>query len=154
VKPTNNHSSLTKREDALRTIYNQYGGALLGYITGIVNDHAEAENYFVEIFKRISRFAEELIRPEVNTWLRLQQLAKNFLYKNTQPALNSADTEFVAPGQSNNSLNLLTAEQKYIFCSIYYGNRSIESLAQEMRIAKDDIRRRLREAFSVIRNGQ
>ncbi|WP_342648648.1 hypothetical protein [Mucilaginibacter sp. CSA2-8R] len=154
MKPTNNHSSLAKREDALRAIYNQYGGALLGYITGIVNDHTEAENHFVEIFKRISRFADELIGPEVNTWLRLQQLAKNFLYKNTQPALNIGATKFVAPGQPNNSLNLLTAEQQYIFCNIYYGNRSIEALAQEMSIATDDIRRSLREAFSVIRNGQ
>jgi DNA-directed RNA polymerase specialized sigma24 family protein len=152
--PANNSNALIKNDDALRTIFNRYGSALLGYIFGVVNDHTKAENYLIEIFKHISRFADELIYPEVNTWLRLQQLAKNFLHQYRQPTLSSVDAEFVAPEQSNKCLNLLTAEQKYIFCSIYYGHKTIQSLAHEMRTDEDAIRRRLREALSVIRNGQ
>jgi DNA-directed RNA polymerase specialized sigma24 family protein len=152
--PPNYSSALTKNNHALRTIFNQYGSALLGYIFGVVNDHVKAENYLVEIFKLISRYADELIRPGVNTWLRLQQLAKNFLYKSTQPALSSVDTKFVASEQSNKCLNLLTAEQKHIFCNIYYGHKSVQALAQEMRKDENEIRRCLREALSVIRNGQ
>ncbi len=151
---TNNPHALTKNESALRTIFNRYGAALLGYIVGVVNDRIKAENYLIEIFKHISRFADELILPGVNTWLRLQHLAKNFLYKSAQPAISVADSKFVPPGQKNKCLNLLTTEQHHIFCNIYYGYKSVQTLAQEMQKDEEDIRRCLREALSVIRNGE
>ncbi len=150
----NNTNALEKNEHALRTIFNKYGSALLGYIVGMINDHAKAENYLVEIFRVISRFADELIRPGVNTWLRLQQLTKNFLYKSNPPALSGADTKFVASGHSNKFLNLLTNDQKHVFCNIYYGHKSIQALAQEMCKGDDYIKRCLREALSVMRNGK
>jgi len=152
--PINNSTALTKNEHALHTIFNRYGSALLGYIFGVINDKDKAENYLVEIFQLISRFADELLSPGVNTWLRLQQLTKNFLYKGDQPVLSGTDAKFVAAEQSNKFLNLLTADQKHIFCNVYYGNKSIQAIAQEMRKNEDDIKRCLRQALSVMRNGQ
>lgn len=152
--PISNSNALTKNDHALRIIFDRYGSTLLGYIFGVVNDHAKAEHYLIEIFTVISRFADELIRPGVNTWLRLQQLAKNFLYKSNWLVVSDANTKYDATKQSNKFLNLLTAEQKHVFCNIYYGDKSIQALAQEMCKGDDYIKRCLREALSVMRNGK
>ena len=153
MKLTDSANPIKRDDDALRAIFERYGGALLGYIVGVVNDKTKAEVYLVEIFKVVARFADELMHPGVNTWLRLQQLTKNFLCDNKQVALTDFDLQFVAAGQSNKYLNLLTADQKHVFCGIHYRNKSVQALANEMRTDENSVRRCLRGALSVIRNG-
>jgi DNA-directed RNA polymerase specialized sigma24 family protein len=153
VKSIDSANTIKKNDDALRAIFESYGSALLGYIVGIVNDKTKAEDYLVEIFKVTARFADELIHPDVNTWLRLQQITKNFLYNHKQAALTEVDLQLVAAEQSNKYLNLLTADQKHVFCGIHYRNKSVQALANEMRTDENSVRRCLRAALSVIRNG-
>lgn len=153
MKSIDSANPINNNDDALRAIFESYGSALLGYIVGIVNDKTKAEDYLVEIFKVISRFANELMHPGVNTWLRLQQLTKNFLYNNRQAGSTEIDHQFDGALQSNKYLNLLTAEQKHVFCGIHYGNKSVQALANELCTDENSVRRCLRGALSVIRNG-
>jgi len=122
---------------------------LLGYINEIVKDTALAEKYMVSVFTSL---AEQSVNDYLtdNTWCRLQQIAKTKLagFTNTVQDCN----DYAKPYLDNNSLlNLMTDEQKNIFCAVYYHGQTTAELAKQLNISESDIRKALKEALAIIR---
>ena|ERR1700761_5375570 len=129
TKPTHIHS-----------LYSDYAGMLLGYILQAVNDKKLAEEYVVKIFRNLAMYPH---LNQVNTWSRLQQFAKQELNKYH---------ECEAPNSSPNKyLTQMTDEQKHIFCSFYYTQKSTPEIAREVNKSEDEVRKILKEAFVLIR---
>ena len=128
----------------LRAVYTNYADMLYGYILEVVNDPKIAETYFLEIFTSIStEFGLGNIK-EINNWSQLLKYA--------QPVLsNFAMTHSHVSTQS--PLNLLNEEQKKIFSDTYYYGKTIDALSIELNQPVDSIKKSLREAFIIIRNG-
>ncbi|WP_345947821.1 hypothetical protein ABDD95_13290 [Mucilaginibacter sp. PAMB04274] len=137
----------------IRSLYDRYGHALLGYITEVVQDAAKAEYYLVEIFKQISRYADELTGPGVNTWVQLQAIARNTLRKDSEQ-LGSAGVAGTDLAKFNKYTRAMNQEQKLVFNGVYYQHKSITILAKELNRDESAVKRILKEAFNVIRNEQ
>jgi hypothetical protein len=136
--------------DFTRTLYDQYGNLLLGYLTQITADRAQAEYYLVEIFRQVNRYADELTQPGVNVWVRLRYIARHIVQTNNLNLL-SANHSLL---EQNQFVEAMTAEQRHVFCGLYYQYKSIAALAQELKQDEGAVKRILKEAFNVIRNGR
>lgn len=139
----------------INSLYDNYAGMLLGYISEIVKDKSIAEDYLVKIFCKIAKTPNGLIWNETNTWCQLQKLAKTELnaFYDAAGACKPADTtNIVKHGSPNKYLEQMTEEQKQIFCNFYYNKKSTAQLSVELDIAEGLIRRSLKEAFAIIRS--
>ncbi|MBS7563646.1 sigma-70 family RNA polymerase sigma factor [Mucilaginibacter sp. Bleaf8] len=140
---------------ATRALYDRYGNLLLGYITKVVNDRKLAEEYLVDIFKEIPFRLSEFSQNQGNAWLRLQMIAKQKLAGCARAQQEHALTNSIkATGRGDEFLSLMNEQQRFVFCGIYYYQQPVSWLAQELGTTANDIRKILREAFKVIRNGK
>jgi DNA-directed RNA polymerase specialized sigma24 family protein len=155
VKQFNNaYTALSTGPPSVHEIYNRYAGLLLGYITEVVNDRQLAETCLVEVFKQVARFGEEVTGAGENTWLQLRQMAKKILNEHRQQPANVLGEIRDIQEFQNKFLTLMNAKQKQVFCAVYYDQKSIADVAQELNKPVPEVKAILREAFNVIKHGQ
>lgn len=145
---------LTNNASATRALYDEYAGLLLGYIYEVVKDRGMAEQYLISVFNEMPGHLHEIKQPGLNTYHQLQLLTRKVLadYFETIPVCKATDPEEnYLPSRSNKFLSGMTDEQRLIFCSIHYHGKSIETLAAEMNMPEDVIKKILQQAFTAIR---
>ena len=139
-----------------RALYYRYSSWLLGYLMAVLKDYALAEQYLVEVFNEVPNRLHEFTGSESSPWLCLQVLAKSKLkgYTNTLRS-NQSNTNFdsLERLKFDGYVNAMTTEQQIVFCGVYYYQKSTVLLAQELNKADDEVRKILKEAFLMIKNG-
>ncbi|MDT3404865.1 RNA polymerase sigma factor [Mucilaginibacter terrae] len=135
-----------------RALYYRYSSWLLGYLIELVKDKDIAEQYLVDIFKEVPKHLEDFDGPDTLRWKNLRKLAQSKLrgvrVRNTNKDIMSSERIKFDGFVSN-----LTIEQQIVFCGVYYYQKSTSTLAQELNIADTDVKRLLKEAFTMIKNG-
>jgi DNA-directed RNA polymerase specialized sigma24 family protein len=146
---------LANRTNGFYELYDKYAPMLLGYITEVVKDEALAEEYLVRVFNEVSYRFDEITAKGNNTWLQLQLLAKSELssFFDSLKGCDIPATEFEQYAARNRFIKLMTAEQRAIFCQVYYHGKSTSEIAAHLNCSEQSVRRILREAFSIIRKG-
>jgi DNA-directed RNA polymerase specialized sigma24 family protein len=151
-----NRKVLTGGEvSATRALYDRYGNLLLGYIFRVVKDTKLAEEYLIEIFKEVPYHLNNLNSSGENTWLQLQTLAKRKLSGFAATMRSCSSKDFVKSDGSDTDkyVSVMSMEQRFVFCGVYYYQQSVASLAHELGKTEESVRMILREAFKIIRNG-
>ncbi|TSD63469.1 hypothetical protein FFF34_017920 [Inquilinus sp. KBS0705] len=136
---------------AKHSLYNSYGGMLLGYILEIVKSQTVAEQYLVDLFADIMP-ANITELSSGNVFCKLQLLARKKLSAFFESLENCALEEKQV--SANKFTNLMNADQQQVFCGVQYYGKSIAKLAAELGKSEDDVRRILKESFTVIRNNR
>jgi hypothetical protein len=130
-------------------LYNSYAGMLLGYIFRVVKGNDVAEQYLVEIFNALQpEDIDEMTQPGVNTYCRLQQLARKKLSVNN----NDGSVATNNAAQSNKYIDLMNPDQRLVFCGVHYQGKTTAKLAIELNRSETIIRQLLKESFTIIRN--
>jgi len=127
---------------------------LFGYIYEIVRDNNLAEQHLINIYNYIQDHINEFGDNGQVTWRQLQQLTKNYLVYSNSAKYNYQiySTDYSKYDKRNRFLRLMTAEQKQVFCSVYYGKTTAE-LSKELNKSEELIRSVLKEAFIIIKKG-
>lgn len=139
-----------------RELYDRYGSMLLGYITDVVKDRQIAENYLVDIFSELPAHIDEYSSNEHKDWLYLQSFAKSKLASiaaSRQDCIafdNSVHQKWSSLGSQLASLSPM---QRTVFCGMYYHQKSLKVIAEELKQPESVIKQILREVFTIIRNG-
>lgn len=143
---TNNEVLIT------RALYYRYSSWLLGYLIEVVQDYSIAEQYLIEVFKEVPYRLEEFEGPDSQRWKNLRKLAQSKLR-------GVRVRDFKDDGMSTERIKFdgfvsnLTIEQQIVFCGVYYYQKPTSTLAQELNMADTDVKRILKEAFTMIKNG-
>jgi len=146
VKPEN--AILQTKSLSMHNLYDAYAGMLLGYIFEIVKDKALAEEYLVKTFSAIHSSFDKINWGETSNWCQLQSFAKKEL-----AAFNrSAGLTKPAGTLPNRYLDLMSEEQKLVFCNIYYCKKTTIELAKELNKPEALVKKLLKEAFAIIRD--
>ncbi|MBW4890556.1 hypothetical protein KXQ82_12545 [Mucilaginibacter sp. HMF5004] len=134
---------------SVHALYEEYAGMLLGYIFEVVNDMELAEAYLVKVFSTISRQFNDTNWSGSGTWLQLRRFAKNELthFYSAVQSCDPADTQY----PKNKYFADMTANQKHIFCSIYYHKATVAQLSAQMGEPEAYINKMLKEAFAIIK---
>jgi hypothetical protein len=131
---------------------------LLGYIQEVVKEQAIAEQYLIEIFNELKADdIKEMLAAGVNTFLRLQQIARKKLSSFITTVEDCADQAEIAIKKAitgNKFIDLMAPEQQLVFCGVHYHGKTIVKLAAELNKPEDTIRQLLRESFTIIRNNR
>ncbi|MFA6249048.1 MAG: sigma factor-like helix-turn-helix DNA-binding protein [Mucilaginibacter sp.] len=131
---------------------------LLGYIQEVVKEQAIAEQYLIEIFNELKADdIKEMMAAGVNTFLRLQQIARKKLSSFITTVEDCADQAEIAIKKAitgNKFIDLMAPEQQLVFCGVHYHGKTIVKLAAELNKPEDTIRQLLRESFTIIRNNR
>lgn len=135
---------------AIQALYERYAGMLLGYIFDVVKDEKLAEQYLAETFSSIPFQANEFFTSDGNEYCKLQLLARKTL-SSFLKASNEGD-ESDMPLRPNSFTKLMTAGQRRVFCGLYYCGKTTADLAAELDITPTEVRRLLKEAFTIVRN--
>ncbi|WP_259071651.1 hypothetical protein HDF24_22670 [Mucilaginibacter sp. X4EP1] len=147
----------TRDDDRLlsvRSLYDRYGAMLLGYLFEIVQDKDVAEQYLVEVFNDAAKTPAGYSQGGLNTLSQLQQLARKKLapyYQTVKDCAVEPANAGSATTQNNKYLSQMTPQQQHVFCGLHYHGKSITVLAIELQKAEDDIRKILKESFTLIR---
>jgi DNA-directed RNA polymerase specialized sigma24 family protein len=147
----------TKEHDLLlsaRTLYDNYGAMLLGYLFEVMQDQGIAEQYLVDIFNEVAKKPTNYNANGLSTLSQLQILARKKLtpyYQTVKDSGTGPDNTKSTTAKQNKYLSQMTPEQQHVFCSLHYHGKSICMLAVEMQKPEDDIRKILKEAFTLIR---
>jgi len=132
-------------------LYDRYAAMLLGYIFEIVKDHELAEQYMIKVFKSVADEFNNIYQTD-NAWCKLQLLAKKQLtgfFNKINADCAPGDTKLSA---TQNALTAsMTAEQRTVFCAIYYHGKTTSELAGLLNQPESYIRKTLKDAFAVIR---
>ena len=148
---------LPQRQDHIRLLYQKYGALLLGYISGVVTDRQESEEYLVAILGRFSIDFPERIRNGAVNWLQLLQYSRKMLsaLQNAKhPNRNHHIVKQAEPNCTDEGLALLNSREKEIFCSIYYHGKSISDLAKSLSESESIIRSEFKLSFDKIRSAR
>jgi DNA-directed RNA polymerase specialized sigma24 family protein len=140
-----------------REIYDRYSGMLLGYLTEVLRDRQQAETYLIEIFNELPAHLSKYYSSEKSVWVQLQLLAKAKLARFTasRKDCSQMDDELNSRWkQTGSNLAQLSTLQRTIFCGIYYHNKTINILSSELQEPEETIKRILKQAFNIIRNGR
>lgn len=144
-------TSLPLYKQCKQRLYDSYAGMLLGYILEIVKNHSIAEQCLVELFQSLQfTDVQDIMQPGINTYCRLQQLARK--------KLNEADNNDVSVATSDLTPNhskytqLMTPDQQLVFCSVHYHGKTTATLAIELNKPETQIRQLLKESFTIIRS--
>ncbi len=137
-----------------RALYYRYSSWLLGYLLEVLKDHRLAEQYLVEIFKEVPARLTDL---HEHPWIGLKALAKAKLLGH----FNGLRIKDMVDDLSNTGdrlkfdsfISTMSTEQQIVFCGVYYYQRSTQNLAEEMGITDQEVKRILKEAFVMIKNG-
>jgi len=145
--------SLTNNEVlATRALYYRYSSWLLGYLIEVVKDYTIAEQYLVEVFKEVPNRLDEFSGPQNQHWKILRKLAQSKL-RGVRVRDLKDDATSPERLKFDGFVSNLTIEQQIVFCGVYYYQKSTETLAAELNMADADIKRMLKEAFIMIKNG-
>ena len=139
-----------------RALYYRYSSWLLGYLMAVVKDYELAEQYLVEIFKEVPNRLQDFTGSESSPWLCMQMLAKAKLKGYTSALRTSrsrANFDSTERLKFDSYVSAMTTEQQIVFCGVYYYQKSTALLAQELNKADDEVRKILKEAFLMIKNG-
>lgn len=139
-----------------RALYYRYSSWLLGYLMAVVKDYELAEQYLVDVFKEVPNRLHEFTGSESSPWLCLQVLAKSKLkgYTSALRASNpKANFDSIERLKFDSYVSTMTTEQQIVFCGVYYYQKSTALLAQELNKADDEVKKILKEAFLMIKNG-
>jgi hypothetical protein len=138
----------------LRSLYNNYGAMLLGYLFEIVKDQGVAEQYLVEIFDEIAVEPDQYYLNGSGAFGQLQKLARKKLtpfYKTIDYCAVPQDTKNATSNSNNKYLHQMTLEQLHVFCGLHYHGKNTAVLAAELGKPENDIRKILKESFTLIR---
>jgi hypothetical protein len=139
-------------QQSILDIYNKYAGMLLGYILKIVKDHKVAEKYMIDVFRRLAAGDLKQYNSE-NTWRQLQLITRMVLADFTHAIEDCEDYATLYAG-NNRLIDRMDADQKNIFCAVYYHGKNTVDLAVQFNRPEDEIRKTLREAFATIRQNR
>jgi len=131
---------------------------LLGYIQEVVKEQAIAEQYLIELFNDLKATdIKDMMATGVNTFLRLQQIARKKLSSFITTVEDCADQAEIATKKAitaNKFIDLMAPEQQLVFCGVHYHGKTIVKLAAELNKPEDTIRQLLRESFTIIRKNR
>ncbi|RVT99845.1 sigma-70 family RNA polymerase sigma factor [Mucilaginibacter limnophilus] len=139
------------RVKAIQALYERYAGMLFGYILDVVKDEKLAEQYLAETFSSIPLQENEFFTSDGNEYCKLQNLARTALSSFYNSNKNDS-TENGSPKRPNSFLKLMTATQRQVFCGLYYCGKTTSGLAAELNITSTEVRKLLKEAFTIVRN--
>ncbi|MGZ3756774.1 MAG: RNA polymerase sigma factor [Mucilaginibacter sp.] len=151
---TQQQTITTSHQQGLLNLYDKYASLLLGYIYEIVKDHELAEQYLISTFKHIADQYHDIVSAQ-NIWSKLQQIAKRTLAE-FFVSIKDCDSTAVS---TKNSLQIkviskMTEEQRTVFCGVYYHGKTTAALAKQLSKPELTIRKTLKEAFAIIRQGR
>ncbi|MFC7545793.1 sigma-70 family RNA polymerase sigma factor [Plantactinospora sp. GCM10030261] len=151
----------------MRTLYEQHGGALLGYAMRITGDRAAAEDVLQETLLRAWRHAGKLSESSgsIRGWLftvarnvmtdaararsvRPQEVAESPVTVPTQR--DHADT-VVDSVVALDALRKLPGEQRDVLVEIYFGGRSVAETAEKLGIPPGTVKSRTHHAMKNLR---
>ncbi|MEN0052292.1 MAG: hypothetical protein AAGC65_01420 [Mucilaginibacter sp.] len=135
-------------------LYQQYAGMLLGYIGDVVKNQAIAEQYLVAVFKDVPNELDELTNEDVNTFCHLQSMARKKLseYFVSTAYQNNGKSENKPSICDNKYTQQMTHEQQLVFCGVHWYGKTITSLATELNQPEENIRKILKDCFTIIRS--
>ena len=136
------------------SLYNSYGAMLLGFIFEIVKNQLIAEQYLIEVFNDVPNGLTDYAEKGLNMLSQLQMLARKKLEPFFETAKGCFGAQVVENGKiiSNNKyIAQMTPDQKLVFCGIHYHGKSISILSIELNKPADEIRKLLKESFTLIR---
>src|SRR5206468_8579242 len=101
-------------------------------------------------------YIEEYFSSERSIWVQLQSLAKikltSFFESKQDCKIVEQEIRYSPDSRIGNRLAQMTPLQRNVFCGLYYHNRSVAALAQELKQTEESIKRLIKEAFSIIKN--
>lgn len=120
---------------------------LLGYISEVVKSGAEAEKYLVDIFNQLQFVdMQRITAPGKNTFVQLQGIARQKLAS----FVSSVDNcDAVVSG--NKFVDMMSADQKLVFCGLHYHGKTTIKMAAELNKTEPEVKQLLKEAFKIIR---
>jgi hypothetical protein len=129
---------------------------LFGYIFEVVKDHKLAEQYLVNIYADVPQHLDKINVTGANAWCQLRSLAKSKLADFTNPGKDTLHTETNLSTYNNRNkyLDLMADEQRMIFCDAYYHGKNIDGLSAKYGKPGNEIRKVLKEAFAILKNGK
>jgi Skp family chaperone for outer membrane proteins len=144
------------KSEALRNLYNSYAATLLGYIFEAVQNKQVAEQYLVAVFNEVPNEIDELSKAGVNVFCRLQIMARQKLAVFFETLDNETDmkTWQIMPWVNNKYIVLMTQLQQQVFLGVYYQCKTTSHIAKELNKTEEEIRKALKECFTIIRNGR
>lgn len=139
-----------------RALYYRYSSWLLGYLMEVVKDYEEAEQYLLDIFKEVPYRLHEFTGADSKPWLCLQDMAKAKLKGITEGLRVNKPKNKIGSHERlrfDTFVSAMTTEQQIVFCGVYYYQKGTDVLAQELNKTDQEVKRILREAFIMIKNG-
>ena len=138
---------LAQKADELRSLYERYGGMLLGYLIETLQDGEAAGEQLANIFADLAKQAGDNL--DYN-WGQLHKFARERL---TALGLVGSRKVGILPAYitENKAWRKMTAEQQLVFYNAYHCSRPIGCIAQQFNKPEEYIRKTLVEAFAVIR---
>ncbi|OOQ59200.1 hypothetical protein BC343_28990 [Mucilaginibacter pedocola] len=137
-------------------LYNSYSSMLLGYLLEALKDKQAAEQYLVEIFSQLEfTDIQAITKPGVNTYCQLQMIARKKLsafLATVDDCAEPAKTSQPRVISGNKFIDMMSHEQQTVFCGVHYHGKSINALSAELEKPEAEIKRILKESFTIIRN--
>lgn len=143
---------VTNKATDVHSLYQQYGGMLLGYIFEVVKDMELAESYVIRVFSTVANRVDDIAGNGAATWLYLRRVAQNELsdFLNTIKDCDLRKAN-IAGSPEKEYFKDMTEQQRHIFCSIYYHKIPAAQLATELDEPVSYINKTLKEAFTIIK---
>ncbi len=142
---------------SVQNLYSNYAAMLLGYIFEVVKSRAVAEQYLVAVFNDVPAQINEFYKPGTNAFCRLQLMARKKLDDYFESVDDCGITKSVQKnvfiGQ-NKFLKQMTHEQQVVFCGMHWHGRTTAKLAAELDKPEGEIRKILKECFTIIRTSK
>ena len=153
---THTEATLPSIKQASHELYTNYGAMLLGYIIEVVKDRSVAEGYLADIFSGLNVGDIQYIAgtPDGSTYIRLQHYTRSKLvsFVNTVDDCDDLPDNMAVKG--NRLIDLMNAEQQFVFCGVHYHGKAITLLANELNKTDDEIKQILKQSFNIIRSNR
>lgn len=153
---------LQKKETGLyqipsgKSLYDQYGAMLYGYILQFIPDKEVADQSLINIFSHIYTHIDEGIRSSQGIVIWMLGEARKLLIPQLKPQKTQVENEKVIDKESNRDtfnvlFNHVSEQQKYLFIESYYKGRPIEQIAQEINLAPEKTAELLKATLLTLR---
>jgi hypothetical protein len=142
---------------AVHNLYNNYAAMLLGYIFEVVKNRSEAEQYLIAVFTDAQSQIDEFYKPGVNAFCRLQLMARKKLadFFLSIGECNIGGSQHQQPFTGKNKfIQQMDTQQQFVFCGLHWHGKTIGKVAAELNKTENDIRKILKECFTIIRNSK
>ncbi len=140
----------------IRNLYDNYAATLLGYIFEVVQNQLVAEQYLTAVFNDVPNELEEFSKKGTSALCRLQIMARKKLVRFFEALENDIDKRAWEnlPWTNNRYIALMPPFHQQVFCGIHYQCKSAGNMAIELNKTEEEIRKILKECFTIIRNGR